>query len=254
MTDLAAIQLDGLGKTYSRSHLGRVKKTMGLEGVSLSVKEGEVFGLLGLNGSGKTTTIKLVLGLLFPTSGTAKVFGSPAGTAQAKRAVGYLPEIPYFYKYLSGKEVLRFYGRLSGLAESRLNGQIDEVLAQVRMTANAGRPMREYSKGMLQRIALAQSMLHDPRLMVLDEPVTGLDPLGLREMRELIHQLNTKGKTVFFSSHSISEVEKLCHRVGILVNGRLARVVDQSEWKSEHGRLEEIFVSTVAPDHVRAAA
>jgi ABC-2 type transport system ATP-binding protein len=254
MSQVSAIQLEGLGKTYSRSHLGRVKKTMGLEGVSLSVKEGEVFGLLGLNGSGKTTTIKLILGLLFPTSGTANVFGTPAGSAPAKQSVGYLPEIPYFYKFLSGKEVLRFYGRLSGIAESRLNARIDEVLALVRMSANAGRPMREYSKGMLQRIALAQSMLHNPRLMILDEPVTGLDPLGLREMRELIHQLNNQGKTVFFSSHSISEVEKLCHRVGILVNGRLARVVDQSEWRAEHGRLEEIFVSTVAPDHARAVS
>lgn len=254
MSEIAAIQLEALGKTYRRSHLGRVKKTLGLENVSLSVKEGEVFGLLGLNGSGKTTTIKLLLGLLFPSTGSAKVFGFPAGTAEAKRAVGYLPEIPYFYKYLSGKEVLRFYGRLSGIAESHLSGRIGEVLDQVRMAANAGRPMREYSKGMLQRIALAQSMLHNPRVMVLDEPVTGLDPLGLREMRELIHTLNTKGKTVFFSSHSISEVEKLCHRVGILVNGRLARVVDQSEWRQEHGRLEEIFVATVAPDHARTVS
>jgi ABC-2 type transport system ATP-binding protein len=249
---VAAIELDSLCKTYRRSHLGRVKTSLGVDRVTLSVREGEVFGLLGLNGSGKTTTIKLILGLLFPTAGTIRVFGSPAGSPEAKRAVGFLPEIPYFYKYLSGREVLRFYGRLSGIPEKGLRARIDEVLAMVRMSTNAGRAMREYSKGMLQRITLAQAMLHDPRLMVLDEPVTGLDPLGLREMRELIHGLNQKGKTIFFSSHSISEVEKLCHRVGILVGGQLARVVDQSEWVGEPGRLEEIFVSTVAPGHQKA--
>jgi ABC-2 type transport system ATP-binding protein len=249
---VVAIQLEGLSKTYRRSHLGRVKTSLGVDGISLSVREGEVFGLLGLNGSGKTTTIKLMLGLLFPSSGKIQIFGSPAGSPEAKRAVGFLPEIPYFYKYLSGREVLRFYGRLSNIPENRLTARIEDVLAQVRMTANASRAMREYSKGMLQRITLAQAMLHDPRLMVLDEPVTGLDPLGLREMREIIHGLNQKGKTIFFSSHSISEVEKLCHRVGILVSGRLARVVDQSEWAGEHGRLEEIFVATVAPGHQKA--
>ncbi|MBK8576016.1 MAG: ABC transporter ATP-binding protein [Elusimicrobia bacterium] len=249
---VAAISIEGLSKTYRRSHLGRVKTSLGVDGITLSVQQGEVFGLLGLNGSGKTTTIKLMLGLLFPTAGHVQVFGFPAGSPEAKRAVGFLPEIPYFYKYLSGREVLRFYGRLSGIPEKAISARIEEVLAQVRMTANAGRAMREYSKGMLQRITLAQAMLHDPRLMVLDEPVTGLDPLGLREMREIIHGLNQKGKTIFFSSHSISEVEKLCHRVGILVSGRLARVVNQSEWAGEHGRLEEIFVSTVASGHQKA--
>ncbi|MBL8023320.1 MAG: ABC transporter ATP-binding protein [Elusimicrobia bacterium] len=250
--NVMAIQLDGLSKTYRRSHLGRVKTSRGVDGITLSVREGEVFGLLGLNGSGKTTTIKLLLGLLFPTAGHSRVFGAESGSPEAKRLVGFLPEIPYFYKYLSGREVLRFYGRLSGLPENRLTARIDEVIAQVRMTGNAGRSMREYSKGMLQRIALAQSMIHDPKLMVLDEPVTGLDPLGLREMRELIQGLNQKGKTIFFSSHSISEVEKLCHRVGILVEGRLARVVDHAEWGSAHGKLEEIFVSTVDPESVKA--
>jgi ABC-2 type transport system ATP-binding protein len=248
---VAAVELDELGKIYRRSHLGRVKTSLGVEGVTLSVRPGEVFGLLGLNGSGKTTTLKLVLGLLFPTAGRAKVFGADAGSAEAKRVIGFLPEIPYLYKYLSGREVLRFFGRLSGIPENLLAARIEETLDAVRMTRNAHRAMREYSKGMLQRIGLAQSMLHNPRLMVLDEPVTGLDPLGLREMRELIQSLNRKGKTIFFSSHSISEVEKLCHRVGILVNGRLARIVDQSEWGNEHGRLEEIFVSTVAPDHLK---
>lgn len=246
-TTQPAIELKNLGKTYRRSHLGRVKTTLGLEGMTLTVKPGEVFGLLGLNGTGKTTTIKLILGLLFPTTGSASIFGATAGSPEAKRAIGYLPEIPYFYRYLSGREVLRFYGRLSALPEKEILPRIEEALATVRMTKNASRSMREYSKGMLQRIALAQAILHDPHLLIFDEPVTGLDPLGLREMRELIQALNGKGKTIFFSSHSISEVEKLCHRVGILVEGRLVRVVDQKEWVNGT-HLEEIFVSTVSSD------
>jgi ABC-2 type transport system ATP-binding protein len=240
-----AIQLENLGKIYRRSHLGRVKTFLGLEGMTLSVKPGEVFGLLGLNGTGKTTTIKLILGLLFPTTGSATVFGAAAASPEAKRAIGYLPEIPYFYRTLSGREVLRFYGRLSGLPERELSARIEEVLSTMKMTKNAHRAMREYSKGMLQRIALSQAMLHDPKLLVFDEPVTGLDPLGLREMRELIQAMNRKGKTIFFSSHSISEVEKLCHRVGILVEGRLVRVVEQAEWSAGGSHLEDIFVSTV---------
>ncbi len=213
--------------------------------MNLTVRQGEVIGLLGLNGSGKTTTIKLILGLLFPTTGLARVLGHTAGSPQAKSAIGYLPEIPYFYRYLSGREVLRFYGQLSGIDDRRLAARIDEVLEIVKMKASAHRPMREYSKGMLQRIGLAQTMLHDPAIYVFDEPVTGLDPLGLREMRETISGLNAKGKTIFFSSHSISEVEKLCHRVGILVKGKLARLVEQREWVASAGHLESVFVETV---------
>jgi ABC-2 type transport system ATP-binding protein len=219
-----------------------------VDDLTLAVRPGEVFGLLGLNGSGKTTTIKLILGLLFPTEGAAAIFGSPAGSLAARRRIGYLPEVPYFYKYLTAREVLRFYGQLSGIPADKLADRIERVLGVVRMTAAAKRPMREFSKGMLQRVGLAQAMLHEPDLLVFDEPVTGLDPLGLREMRELLVSLNRAGKTIFFSSHSISEVERVCHRVGILVNGRLARVVDQGEWTQKDGLLEEIFVKTVSAD------
>jgi ABC-2 type transport system ATP-binding protein len=242
MTDSPAIRLQSLTKVYKKSHLGRVARSRGIEGVSLDVRRGEVFGLLGLNGSGKTTTIKLMLGLLFPTSGTAEVFGHPAGSREAQRRIGYLPEVPYFYKYLSAREVLRFYGRLSGLKKDALAGRIEDVLRVVRMARHADRPMRDYSKGMAQRVGLAQAMLHDPDVMIFDEPVTGLDPLGIREMRELIVSLNKGGKTIFFSSHNISEAEKVCHRVAVLADGRLERVVDRKEWESRPGRLEEIFV------------
>lgn len=247
--DCPALAATELTKIYRRSHLGRTKSTLGVEKITVSVRTGEVFGLLGLNGSGKTTTIKLLLGLLFPTGGRVDVLGAPAGSREAKAAIGYLPEIPYFYKYLSGREVLTFYGQLSGLAGKTLTERVDAALETVRMKDHARRAMREYSKGMLQRIGLAQSFLHDPKILIYDEPVTGLDPLGLREMREIIQGLNQKGKTVFFSSHSISEVEKLCHRVGILVKGKLVRVVEQKEWVAEPGHLEEVFVQTVAPDH-----
>ncbi|HOW28530.1 MAG TPA: ABC transporter ATP-binding protein [Elusimicrobiota bacterium] len=240
-----AILLNSLTKVYRRSHLGRVRTTLGVEQLSLTVEKGEVFGLLGLNGSGKTTTIKLILGLLFPTEGTVDVWGLRMPHPAAKTKMGYLPEMPYFYRYLSAREVLRFYGNVSGLPSETMGPRIESVLKTVRMTDHAHRPMREYSKGMLQRIGLAQAMLHDPEILIFDEPVTGLDPLGLKEMRELIQSLNAQGKTVFFSSHSISEVEKVCHRVGILVKGRLQRVISQSEWSQTAGGLEGLFVDVV---------
>jgi ABC-2 type transport system ATP-binding protein len=243
-----ALRLDNVSKVFRRSHLGRVRETVGVREVTFEVAPGEVFGLLGLSGSGKTTTMKLLLGLLFPTTGTAEVMGLPAEDPDARRAIGYLPEVPYFYRHLSAREVLAFYGRLSGLAPAALRRRIDETLAQVRLSENAHRPMREYSKGMLQRTGLAQALLHDPKILFFDEPVTGLDPLGLKEMRDMIAGLNREGKTVFFSSHSISEVEKLCTRVGIMVKGRLARVVPQSEWEAAPGRLEKIFVDTISAD------
>jgi ABC-2 type transport system ATP-binding protein len=243
------LRLEGVTKVFRRSHLGRVRQTVGVQDVTLRVKEGEVYGLLGLNGSGKTTTIKLLLGLLSPSSGKVEICGLPPEEPEARRTIGYLPEVPYFYRHLSAREVLGFYGRLSGIAPALLPGRIEAVLAEVRLLENAHRPMREYSKGMLQRTCLAQALLHDPKVLFFDEPVTGLDPLGLKEMRDMIADLNRRGKTIFFSSHNISEVEKLCHRVGILVRGKMAREVERVDWAaSDPGRLESIFVETVAQD------
>lgn len=244
----AVLRLKDVTKIFRRSHLGRVTQTTAVESLSLEVREGEVYGLLGLNGSGKTTTMKLLLGLLFPSSGVVEVLGRPPEDPEARRAIGYLPEVPYFYRHLSAREVLGFYGRLSGIPSRRLKERTEEVLEWVRLKENAGRPMREYSKGMLQRTALAQALLHDPKVLFFDEPVTGLDPLGLKEMRDMIASLNAAGKTVFFSSHNISEVERLCRRVGILVRGKMAREVSRGEWENDPGRLEKIFVDTVSAD------
>ncbi|OGR82308.1 MAG: hypothetical protein A2902_00895 [Elusimicrobia bacterium RIFCSPLOWO2_01_FULL_64_13] len=240
-----ALKLEGLTKFYRRPNLGRARLVRGVEDVTLEVKRGEVFGLIGPNGSGKTTLIKLILGLLFPTSGHVEIDGSSALESRSRERIGFLPEVPYFYRTLTAREVLRFYGRLSGVPEKSLADRIESVLSRVRMRDHAHRLMREFSKGMLQRVGLAQAMLHDPDLLIFDEPVTGLDPVGLREMRELLVELNRAGKTIFFSSHSISEVEKVCHRVGMIVNGRLESVIEQAEWSRSGTGLEELFIRTV---------
>ena len=244
MTD-SVLRLEKLTKTYRRSHLGRTTLSRGVVELDLEVRRGEVFGLLGLNGSGKTTTIKLILGLLFATSGSVHLFDRSASDPDARRRIGYLPEVPYFYRNLTAPEVLRLYGSLSGVTERDLPVRIDAILKTVRMDHVRTKPMREFSKGMLQRIGLAQALIHEPELLILDEPVTGLDPLGIRQTRELMSQLNKEGKTIFFSSHSISELERLAHRVGILVDGRLVRLLDQKEWRDQPGRLEEIFIETL---------
>jgi ABC-2 type transport system ATP-binding protein len=241
----AVVEISKLTKVYKQSHLGRVKRSRGVEELSFEIRRGEVFGLLGLNGSGKTTTIKLVLGLLFPTSGTVRVLGQNVPSIEAQKKIGYLPEVPYFYRNLTPVEVLTLYGSLSKMDSRVLRKRVDEVLSLVRMDHARAKTMKEFSKGMLQRIGLAQAILHDPELLILDEPVTGLDPLGIRQSRELVKELNNAGKTVFFSSHSISELEKLAHRVGILIEGKLARTLDRSEWDAKPGRLEEIFVQTL---------
>ncbi len=242
------LDIDNLTKTYRRSHLGRTQSSRGIENVSLQIRAGEVFGLLGPNGAGKTTLIKSILGLLFPTSGQVKIFDIPAAHPDARKRVGFLPEVPYFYKYLTAREVLRFYGSLSGLGGAALGERIDAVLRTVRMTEHADRPMREYSKGMLQRVGLAQAMLHDPDILIFDEPAGGLDPVGIREMRELLISLNKAGKTVFFSSHNISEIEKVSHRVGMIVRGKLKQVIDIAEAHRSGTNLEELFIRVVTDE------
>jgi len=235
----------GLTKTYRRSHLGRTTFSRGVKDISFEVNRGEVFGLLGLNGSGKTTTIKLILGLLFPTSGEISIYGQRVPNREAQRKIGYLPEVPYFYRNLNPTEVLMLYGSLSGMDSKTLPDRVQEVLKIVRMEHASQKPMREFSKGMLQRIGLAQTILHDPDILIFDEPVTGLDPLGIRQTRQLMADLNGQGKTLFFSSHSISELERLAHRVAIIIDGGLARVLLQADWKGKEGRLEELFIETL---------
>jgi ABC-2 type transport system ATP-binding protein len=238
-----AILLDSLVKTYRRSHLGKVTETPGLCGLNLSIKKGEIFGLLGLNGAGKTTTMKLALGLLFATSGRAEIMGLAAGSDEAKRRIGYLPELPYFYPWLTPGESLEYYARLSGVQNA--DARIADIIERVGLAPHAKKRAGEFSKGMLERLGLAQALVHDPQLLVLDEPVSGLDPLAVWDFREMFLELNRAGKTIFVSSHSISEVEKICGRVAILKSGKLASLVTQDEWKGKEGGLEKIFIETV---------
>ncbi|MBI4056347.1 MAG: ABC transporter ATP-binding protein [Elusimicrobia bacterium] len=242
---MSAISFSKVTKVYRRSHLGRTTLIPGLNNLTLDIREGEIFGLLGLNGAGKTTTMKLVLGLLFPTSGTLNLFGQDPETSEAKKLLGYLPELPYFYSYLTPLEALRFYGSLSQMDPRSLKKRIEEVLVDVGLLVHRSKRVSEFSKGMLQRLGLAQAILHHPKLIILDEPVSGLDPLAIKEIRDLMTQVNQTGTTILLSSHSISEVEKICHRVGILVQGKLTRVLEQQDWSSEQGKLEQIFVETV---------
>lgn len=242
--DTVAVKYTAVKKIYSRSHLFTTLRMTGLDGFDLSINRGEIFGLLGLNGAGKTTAMKLLLGLLFPTAGNVEIMGLPAGTDEVKKRVGYLPELPYFYPWLDARESLEFYGRLSGAAPELVARRVPEIIKRVGLEPHKHKKLGEFSKGMLQRVGLGQALVHDPDIIVLDEPVSGLDPLAVWDFRELFAELNREGKTIFLSSHSISEVEKICHRVGIVAGGRLVRLVEQAGWQADGG-LEKIFVDTV---------
>jgi len=226
----AAVQARGLRKEFSIGWFrGRV---LAVEGLEMEVKPGEVFGLLGPNGSGKSTAMKMILGLLRPTSGQAEVCGYRAGTMAARRQIGFLPENPYFPNFLSGAELIRYYGKLSGMGGASLERKIRELLDLVRLGGEAGhRRLRTYSKGMLQRAGLAGALVGDPEILMLDEPTAGVDPAGSREIRDLILELKQRGKTVLFSSHLLEQVEDVADRVIILHRGQ----------KLREGRLDELL-------------
>jgi ABC-2 type transport system ATP-binding protein len=209
----------------------RRKTVVAVRNLNLRVEAGEVYGLLGPNGSGKSTTLKIILGLVSPTEGRTEIFGRDSRAVQSRVAVGFLPENPYFYKYLTGEETLRFFGKLCGLHGNTLKGRIDEMLALVGLTEARDRRLGTYSKGMLQRIGLAQALIHEPRLVVLDEPTAGVDPAGSREICELILDLKRRGITVLLSSHLLAQAQEICDRVGILARGVLVR----------EGRLAELI-------------
>jgi ABC-2 type transport system ATP-binding protein len=216
-----AISIEGLGKTY---RLGlRMRKVVALEALDLRVAEGSVFGFVGPNGAGKSTTIKILVGLVTPTTGRATLFGQRVPEAGSRRAVGYLPENPSFHEFLRPLEVLTLMGQLSGLRGSALRRRCEEVLAMVGLDHAADLTVRRFSKGMVQRLGLAQAVLHDPPLLILDEPMSGLDPIGRSEVRDLIVGLGRKGKTIFFSTHILADVESICDRAGMLLHGRLVR-------------------------------
>jgi ABC-2 type transport system ATP-binding protein len=215
-----AVQTEGLTKIY-RDFWGR-DKVRALEDLSLTINRGEVFGLLGPNGSGKSTTIKLLLGLIFPTRGRATILGSPAGSTTVNERVGFLPEESYLYRFLNGEETLYFYGRLFKIPRKDLKRRVPELLDIVGLDAKARkRKLREYSKGMARRIGLAQALINNPDLVLLDEPTTGLDPIGTREMKDLIVSLRQQGKTVLLCSHLLADVQDVCDRITILFRGRM---------------------------------
>lgn len=224
-----AIKINNLTKRYSG--LWSQKPVDAVKNLNLEVHRGEIFGFLGPNGAGKTTTIKVLLGIIYPTSGEAFVLGKPAGDPRNHYKISYLPENPYFYEYMTGREILHFYARLFGLAEPARTKRVNELLDRVGLSRAADQPLRTYSKGMLQRIGLAQCLINDPELLILDEPTAGLDPIAHIDIRDLILDLRAQGKTLFISSHQLSDVEIVCDRVSILNRGELVRM----------GKLEDLL-------------
>lgn len=216
------LEISKLYKTYTGKKLAKVAA---LQDLSLEIRPGEVFGFLGPNGAGKSTTIKILMGLLRPTSGSVSIYGKPAQEAQSRLRVGFLPENPAFYDFLSAREYLRFVGKTFAMTDEAVKSASVELLELLDLTKAADRPMRGYSKGMIQRLGLAQAMLHDPDLYILDEPMSGLDPVGRSLVKEIIKDLKRRGKTVFFSTHITADIEVVCDRVGIVAGGRL-RTVD----------------------------
>ncbi|MEM6884535.1 MAG: ABC transporter ATP-binding protein [Verrucomicrobiota bacterium] len=212
-----AVEVRGMSKRFKLNWRRGV--LLALENLDMTVQQGEIFGLLGPNGSGKSTTMKCLLGLVKPTEGSAKILGYDSGSIEARNQVGFLPENPYFPSFLNGYEVLSYYGGLSGITGKKLKERSDELLELVSLKHAAYRPLRTYSKGMLQRIGLAQALLHDPKVLFLDEPTAGVDPIGSRQMRDLMLKLRDEGKTVVFSSHLLEQVEEVSDRVIILHQG-----------------------------------
>ena len=228
-TTQPAVLVENLTKVFV-SPIAR-EKIPAVVDLSFRIEEGEVYGLIGPNGSGKSTTMKVILGLVKATSGSTSVFGIDSGKVGSRRDVGFLPENPYFYKHLTGFETLKFYGKLCGLTKDELGERIPNLLKMVNLTEAADRPISGYSKGMLQRIGLAQAMIHEPRLVVLDEPTAGVDPRGSRQIRDLIFELKNQGKSVILSSHLLEQVQEVCDKIGIIYKGRMVR----------EGTLEELI-------------
>jgi ABC-2 type transport system ATP-binding protein len=242
-----AIETEALTKNYSIG-FWRPRPYRALDGLSIRVGHGEVFGCLGPNGAGKTTTLKLLMQLVFPTSGSATILGKPVGDLGVRRRIGYLPENPYFYDYLTAEELLEYFAGLFGFSRHDSRRRAARLLDEVGIGAERRLQLRKFSKGMVQRVGIAQALVNDPEVVFLDEPMSGLDPLGRREIRQLILRLRDRGCTVFFSSHVLSDAEALCSRVAILVKGRLAAAGSLSELLAQRSRGWEMVVAGVPPD------
>jgi ABC-2 type transport system ATP-binding protein len=241
--DAQAIEIQDLFKTF---YLGFLRKRIdAVRGVGFSVSTGDIFGLLGPHGAGKTTLIKCMMGLIKPSKGSIRIFGHDGRRSSARKDLGYLPENPYFHEYLKPKELLEFYGRLNKMPRLEIKRSCDELIEKVGLKDAVKRPLRKFSKGMLQRIGLAQALLSKPKLLVLDEPMSGLDPIGRKFVADLIRELNAEGTTIMFSSHILSDVERLCHRVVILNKGlKVAegRLKDLLKGEAGTETLEDLFV------------
>jgi ABC-2 type transport system ATP-binding protein len=245
------IQIQELSKRYRSGFL--IREIQALDSVSFEVSPGEVFGFLGPNGAGKTTAIKILVGLTRPTSGWARVMGEKPDSVAGKRGLGFLPESPYFYDHLSARELLELSGQLNGVPRRELNERVTRMLATVSLTRAADTRLRGFSRGMLQRVGIAQALLHDPKLVILDEPMGGLDPIGRKEFRDIILSLRDSGRTVFFSSHILQDVEMICDRVAILVGGKLVSLGRLDEILSQEIDTFEVTVRNIGADAIRAS-
>jgi ABC-2 type transport system ATP-binding protein len=230
---MTAIEILGLQKNYISGFWRKLRKSA-LHPLNLSIQEGEIFGYLGPNGAGKTTTLRLLMGIIFPSGGSARILGHDMQDPRVKAQIGFLPEQPYFYDYLTASELLHYYAQLSGVPAGERESRVATMLKRVGLAEAARLQLRKFSKGMLQRVGIAQAILHDPKVVFLDEPMSGLDPIGRREVRDLIQGLKDDGKTVFFSTHILSDAEDLCDRVAVLHQGTLRGV----------GTIQELTAST----------
>ena len=245
------IEIDNLTKDYETG-FARKRRTRALDGLSLTVVPGQIFGFLGANGAGKTTTLKLLMRLLFPTTGTARILGRDISDTSMHARIGYLPEAPYFYDYLTAREFLNYCGELFGLNQATRGQRTETVLTRVNLEKKSwDRQLRKFSKGMLQRVGLAQAIVNDPEIVFLDEPMSGLDPVGRREVRDLIAALREEGKTVFMCSHILSDIEVLCDSVAILKGGKLAHAGSLTELRASQTSLIEIIATDADAETLR---
>jgi ABC-2 type transport system ATP-binding protein len=244
----AAVQVEGLVKEFHPG-LGK-KRRRALSGVGFAVRTGEIFGFVGPNGAGKTTTLKILMGLIRADAGTARVLGHDVRETEFRRHVGFLPEAPYFYEYLTGRELLRFYARVCGVERARRESRVETLLDWVGLSDAADTRLRTYSKGMLQRVGIAQALVHDPQVVFLDEPMSGLDPIGRKEIRDLVVRLHAEGKTVFMNTHILSDVEMLCHRVAIIVQGEIRYEGDPHAMIADREDETEIVLTGLAASFV----
>jgi ABC-2 type transport system ATP-binding protein len=248
---MPAIEIENLTKDYEVG-FWRKRKVRALDGLSLSVEAGHIFGFLGANGAGKTTTLKLLMRLIYPTAGSARILGHDIRDVSVHARVGYLPENPYFYDYLTPREFLDYCGQLFGLDQQTRKTRTEELLARVNLDSQSWkRQLRKFSKGMLQRVGLAQALINNPEIVFLDEPMSGLDPVGRREVRDLIASLRADGKTVFMSSHILSDIEVLCDSVAILKQGKLAHAGSIEQLRAQEANLIEVVATGVEPEALK---